>query len=130
MVIPGLISFEKSGTFINRGFFAWRFNKPFGPAGVLPELNLLVRLLSGLTEGCELIASVASIWESMTSQRESVLKGISFDDLKENSILLDGSRWDDLLSWKRPLFITSSNPVKAWANGISQPTGSLADRSN
>ena len=95
MVIPGLTaSFEKSGTFINRDFRSGiSTSRSPGPAGVLPELNSLVRLLSGLTEGCELIASVASIWESMTSQRESVLKGISFDDLKENSILLDGSRW-------------------------------------
>lgn len=97
VVLPSLTSFEKSGTFVNRSFYAQFFRQAVpGPAGILPDLSLLSRLLNGLTEDEEIIPDQNSVWKLMNSVRGSVLKGISLTDVKKEAVLLDSSKWSDL----------------------------------
>lgn len=97
VVLPSLTSFEKSGTFVNRGFYAQSFRQAVpGPAGVLPDLTILSRLHRELTEEEEIAPDLNSIWNKMSGVRNSVLKGISLKDVRKDAVLIDSSKWDDL----------------------------------
>ncbi len=114
VVIPSLTVFEKSGTFVNRGFFAQAFNQVVpGPAGVLPDLNILVRILNGLVKDAEQSADINQIWKEMSRVRNSVLKEVSFDQLKKAPVLLNGSKWAELpFVEKDALHYQSSGKIK------------------
>ena len=97
VVLPSLTSFEKSGTFVNRSFYAQSFRQAVpGPAGVLPDLTILSRLHRELTEEEEIAPDQNSIWNEMSGVRNSPLKGISLKDVHKDSVLIDSSKWDDL----------------------------------
>ena len=97
VVLPSLTSFEKSGTFVNRSFYAQSFRQAVpGPAGVLPDLTILSRLHRELTEEEEIAPDQNSIWNEMSGVRNSPLKGISLKDVRKDAVLIDSSKWDDL----------------------------------
>jgi len=97
VVLPSLTSFEKSGTFVNRSFYAQSFRQAVpGPAGVLPDLTILSRLHRELTEEEEIAPDQNSIWNEMSGVRNSPLKGISLKDVRKDPVLIDSSKWDDL----------------------------------
>ena len=97
VVIPTLTSFEKSGSFVNRGFFLQRFQQAVpGPAGLLPDVHVLARLVKELTGQEEVASDLDSIWKEMGRSSTSPLKGLSFSDTKKDGIQLDGSKWADL----------------------------------
>ena len=114
VVIPSLTVFEKSGTFVNRAFFAQAFKQVVpGPAGVLPDLNILARILNGLVEDSEQSADINQIWEEMSRVRNSVLKEVSFSQLKKAPVLLNGSKWAELpFVEKDALHYQSSGKIK------------------
>jgi NADH-quinone oxidoreductase subunit G len=97
VVLPSLTSFEKSGTFVNRSFYAQSFRQAVpGPAGVLPDLTILSRLHRELTEEEEIVPDQNSIWNEMSGVRNSPLKGVSLKDVRKDAVLIDSSKWDDL----------------------------------
>ena len=97
VVLPSLTSFEKSGTFVNRSFYAQSFRQAVpGPAGVLPDLTILSRLHRELTEEEEIAPDQNSIWNEMSGVRNSPLKGVSLKDVRKDAVLIDSSKWDDL----------------------------------
>ena len=97
VVIPTLTSFEKSGSFINRSFFLQAFQQAVpGPAGLLPDVNVLARLINELVEDASQSPGLPEIWNDMSSSSSSPLKGLSFSDLKKEMVQMDGSKWADL----------------------------------
>jgi len=97
VVIPTLTSFEKSGSFINRSFCLQAFQQAVpGPAGLLPDLSILARLINELLDGVEQNSDLDGIWREMTRLPASPLKGLSFSELKKEMIQLDGSKWAGL----------------------------------
>jgi len=97
VVIPTLTSFEKSGSFVNRGFFLQGFQQAVpGPAGLLPDVSILARLINELTDEGESSSDIDSIWKEMARSSTSPLKGLSFSDFKKEGVQLDGSKWADL----------------------------------
>jgi NADH-quinone oxidoreductase subunit G len=97
VVIPTLTSFEKSGSFVNRGFFLQGFQQAVpGPAGLLPEVSVFSRLINDLNGEGELSSDLNSIWKMMARSSTSPLKGLSVSDFKKDGIQLDGSKWADL----------------------------------
>jgi len=97
VVIPTLTSFEKSGSFINRSFSLQAFQQAVpGPAGLLPDVSILARLISELLDGVEQDSDLDGIWREMARLSSSPLKGLSFSELKQEMIQLDGSKWAGL----------------------------------
>ena len=98
VVIPSLTVFEKSGTFINRSFFAQAFQQCIpGPAGVLPDLLIFTRLINGLSSAEDSQSSnISDIWIELSKLKNGVLRGITFEEIKKNPVLLDHSSWNDL----------------------------------
>ena len=97
VVIPILTSFEKSGSFVNRGFFLQGFQQAVpSPAGLLPDFSIFARLINELTDQTELGSDLDSIWKEMARSSTSPLKGLSFSDFKKEGVQLDGSKWADL----------------------------------
>ena len=97
VVIPSLTSFEKKGTFINRSFFAQGFEQAVpGPAGLLPDILILSRIIEGLDEESKIDPDLSVIWKNLGASPKSPLKGISFSDALESSVKVDGSKWDSL----------------------------------
>ena len=97
VVIPTLTSFERSGSFVNRGFLLQSFQQAVpGPAGLLPDVRVLSRLVKELTLEEQVSSDLDSIWKEMGRSPTSPLRGLSFSDTKKNGIQLDGSKWDDL----------------------------------
>ena len=94
--IAGLTHFEKKGTFINRSFFAQGFEQSIpGPPGILPELNVLCRLIELMDEKNSIVPDFSVKWKNFFTPKSS-LKGVSFDDVIAGSVKIDGSKWDDL----------------------------------
>jgi NADH-quinone oxidoreductase subunit G len=97
VVIPTLTPFEKSGSFVNRSFFLQGFQQSVpGPAGLLPDVSILARLINELNGEAELGSDLSAIWKMMARSSTSPLKGLSFSDFKKDGIKLDGSKWDEL----------------------------------
>ena len=67
-----------------------------GPAGLIPDTQILAKLISLIDPDCLISSNPAEIWETMSKVRNSVLKGISFSDVRKSSIHLDGSNWKNL----------------------------------
>ena len=97
VTIPGLTHFEKKGTFINRSFFVQGFEQAIpGPAGLLPDLYVLCKLIELLDKKNVIAADFSVIWKNLSSLPRSPLKGVSFDDVTAASVKIDGSKWDNL----------------------------------
>ena len=76
VVLPSLTNFEKSGTFINRSFYAQSFKQAVpGPPGVLPDLHILNRLLNGLVEDSAQTSELPLIWDQMRQIPKFLPKG-------------------------------------------------------
>lgn len=96
VVIPTLMVFEKSGTFINQQFRLQKFAQAVpGPAGILPDINTMIRLLSILRKESEVSSSVLLIWSQMITEITQ-FKDISFESLSDTGVLLDSSAFDDI----------------------------------
>ena len=97
VVLPTLTSFEKRGTFINRSFLAQSFEQAVpGPAGVLPDIQLLFRIISSIDDDVKLSPEPSTIWKNLASPPQSPLKGTSFGDALKGPLQIDGSKWNHL----------------------------------
>ena len=97
VLIPSLTSFEKKGTFINRSFFAQGFEQAVpGPAGLLPDLLILSQIIEGLEVESKIDPDLSLIWKKLGSPPKSPLKGITFNDVLESPVKVDGSKWESL----------------------------------
>lgn len=97
VVIPTLTSFEKSGSFINRNFRLQSFKQSVpGPAGLLPDLHIIVSLINGLSEDADQSSDLASIWKQMSKSTTNPLHGIVYSKIAGDGIQLDGAKWDSL----------------------------------
>ena len=75
VVIPSLTNFEKKGTFINRSFFAQGFEQAVpGPAGLLPDLLILSKIIEGLDEESKIDPDLSVIWKNLGAPPKSPLK--------------------------------------------------------
>lgn len=94
VVIPTLTVFEKSGTFINQQFRLQKFTQAVpGPAGLMPDINTLIRLISILRKESEIVSSVPLIWAEMKMQIPQ-FKNLSFESIPDSGVLLDSSAFD------------------------------------
>lgn len=97
VVLPTLTAFEKSGSFINRSFYVQAFLQAIpGPAGLIPDLQILSNLISSVDPESDLSPDLKKIWIAMSRVRNSPLKGISFSDLKQGTVQIDGSKWENM----------------------------------
>ena len=93
--------FRKEGTFINRSFFAQGFEQAVpGPAGLLPDLLILSKIIEGLDEESKI--KLIRDLENLGSPPKSPLK-VSRNDVLESPVKVDGSKWESLPYVKRRL---------------------------
>ncbi len=96
VVLPTLTSFEKTGCFINRNFHLQTFKQAVpGPAGLLPDLQILSALINSLVEESKQSADLATIWKQMSKPASSPLNGIRYNEISGHGIAIDGSKWED-----------------------------------
>jgi NADH-quinone oxidoreductase subunit G len=97
VVLPGLVSFEKSGSYINRSFIAQAFEQSVpGPVGLKSQVEILALIISGLTEENISFSNLDEIWKLVRSDEESLLADIKFSDLLKNGLQINGSSWAHL----------------------------------
>lgn len=97
VIIPTLTSFEKRGTFINRSFLAQAFDQSVpGLPGLLPDMQILCMLLSGLDEGNNITPEFNLIWKNLSSPPNSPFKGMAFSDALQGPLKIDCTKWKNL----------------------------------
>lgn len=96
VAIPTLMVFEKSGTFINQQFRLQKFAQAVpGPAGLMPDINTITRLISILRKESEVTSSVSLVWLQIKSEINQ-FRDISFESVSDTGILLNASAFDDI----------------------------------
>jgi NADH-quinone oxidoreductase subunit G len=95
VLLPGLTVFEKNGSFVNLNFRLQKFQQAVpGPAGLIPDIMLLGKLLSTLT-GNDTPTNINSVWEDLSSENPA-FSGISFANIPTEGQELDGSAYTQL----------------------------------
>jgi len=95
VLLPGLTVFEKNGSFVNLNFRLQKFQQAVpGPAGLIPDIMLLGKLLSKLT-GNDTPTNINSVWEELSSENPA-FTGISFANIPTEGQELDGSAYTQL----------------------------------
>lgn len=96
LIIPALTVFEKSGTFVNQQFRLQKFEQAVpGPAGVMPDITTLGKVLSLLENTDFKGVSYEEIWSAI-SKTVPQLANVQFGSIPETGSLLDGSSWSHL----------------------------------
>lgn len=96
IVIPTLMVFEKSGTFVNQNFRLQKFVQAIpGPAGIMPDINTLNRIISLMKKENDTFSSIKLIWQQMQSNITQ-LKNLSFESIPDTGILLDYSVFNNI----------------------------------
>tara|TARA_B100001248_G_scaffold260540_1_gene249089 strand:+ start:104561 stop:106246 length:1686 start_codon:yes stop_codon:yes gene_type:complete len=93
VTIPTLTVFEKSGSFVNQQFRLQGFAQAVpGPAGVMPDMLVLSRLLALVSKQECALDNAEAIWASMNKELPA-FKGVTFKDsnISDGGLLLDGS---------------------------------------
>lgn len=94
VVIPTLMVFEKSGTFINQQFRLQKFAQAVpGPIGLMPDISSMTRLISFLRKENEDSTSVPLVWSQMRTEIVQ-FRDIAFEDIPDGGVLLDSSAFD------------------------------------
>jgi NADH-quinone oxidoreductase subunit G len=95
VLLPGLTVFEKNGSFVNLNFILQKFQQAVpGPAGLIPDIMLLGKLLHRLT-GNETPTNINSVWEELSSKYPE-FTGISFANIPTEGQELDGANYTQL----------------------------------
>lgn len=96
IVIPTLMVFEKSGTFINQQFRLQKFVQAVpGPVGIMPDINTLNRIISLLKKENDTSSSIKLIWRQMQSSIPQ-FQNLSFETIPDTGVLLDVSTLSNL----------------------------------
>lgn len=91
IVIPTLMVFEKSGTFVNQQFRLQKFVQAVpGPIGIMPDINTLNRIISLLKKENDTFSSIKLIWRQMQSSIPQ-FQNLSFETIPEEGILLEAT---------------------------------------
>jgi len=94
--IPTLTAFEKSGSFINQQFRLQKFSQAIpGPAGILPDINVLTRIITLLMGSDDTVTSLDLIWQRMKEEIKEFSE-VSFRGMPETGVLLDKSRFEHI----------------------------------
>ncbi|MDG0964580.1 MAG: 2Fe-2S iron-sulfur cluster-binding protein [Opitutales bacterium] len=97
IVIPTLTAFEKTGSFINRTFHLQSFKQAVpGPAGLLPDLNILSSLINSLSVDGDQSADLAQIWKQLSKSATSIFHKLSFSSIPSDGLQLNGEKWSEL----------------------------------
>lgn len=96
IVIPTLMVFEKSGTFVNQQFRLQKFAQAVpGPVGIMPDINTLNRIISLMKKENDTLSSIKLIWQQMQSSIPQ-LENLSFESIPGTGILLDASAFNGI----------------------------------
>ncbi|WOO39481.1 2Fe-2S iron-sulfur cluster-binding protein [Rubellicoccus peritrichatus] len=96
VVLPTLMVFEKTGSFVNQQFRLQRFQQCVpGPAGLLPDIILQSRLIAEIKGENAADPSLAAIWKEISAELP-VFEGLSYAKIPDLGVLLDGSAFDAL----------------------------------
>ncbi len=95
IVIPTLMIFEKSGTFVNQQFRLQKFSKAVpGPQGVADDLATLAHLASAAgAKGVS--AELGTLW-SVIAREVKALETTTYANLPDTGLLLDATPWAGL----------------------------------
>lgn len=92
VVIPSLMVFEKSGTFVNQQFRIQKFSKAVpGPAGVSDDLVTLSNLLAAVG-GATLSSDLGALWSTLATEVKP-LATLTYSNLPSSGLLLDSTPW-------------------------------------
>jgi NADH-quinone oxidoreductase subunit G len=92
VVIPTLMVFEKSGTFVNQQFRLQKFLKAVpGPNGAADDLVALGRLVEAAGGGSE-ATEINALWATI-AREVPALGTAAFGNLPETGLLLDATPW-------------------------------------
>jgi NADH-quinone oxidoreductase subunit G len=95
VVLPTMTVFEKSGTFVNQQFRLQKFHKAIpGPVTASDDLVVLSKLLAAVG-GATAPAEINALWSVIASQVPA-LATVTFGNLPETGLLLDGTAWASL----------------------------------
>lgn len=96
IVIPTLMVFEKSGSFVNQEFRLQKFAQAVpGPVGIMPDINTLNRITSLLKQENDTLSSIKLIWRQMQSSVPQ-FQDLSFETIPDSGVLLDSSAFNAL----------------------------------
>ncbi|PWU04562.1 MAG: ferredoxin, partial [Verrucomicrobia bacterium] len=91
IVIPTLMVFEKSGTFVNQQFRLQKFSQAVpGPVGVMPDINTLNRIISLLKKENDTFSSIKLIWRQMHTVIPQ-FENLSYETIPDAGITLESS---------------------------------------
>jgi len=95
VVLPTLMVFEKSGAFVNQQFRLQKFFKAVpGPAGVADDLATFAKLIAAVG-GPAVAGELNAVWTTLAAEVPA-LATITFANLPETGLLLDGTPWAGL----------------------------------
>lgn len=93
---PTLTTFEKSGTFINQQFRLQKFSQAVpGPAGTLPDIVFLCKIIQTLDPDLACEHTLASIWKHL-NESTPLLSKVSYESLPDEGLLLDSTSFKDI----------------------------------
>jgi NADH-quinone oxidoreductase subunit G len=93
VVLPGLTVFEKTGSFVNQQWRVQRFFQAVpGPAGTVPDAQLLAQIQSRLSAAPTAVTSPEALWASLASGVPQ-LAGWTWGGLGSLGKVLDASAW-------------------------------------
>lgn len=96
VVIPSLSVFEKEGSFVNVSFRLQNFNAAVpGPAGILPDYQVLEKVLAPLSDGKAAVVNLDLLWQKI-AESNSAFKGIAWRQIPADGISLDAHPYLDL----------------------------------
>lgn len=96
LILPTLMAFEKSGTFVNQQFRLQKFDQVLpGPAGIMPDIFSMNRLMMHLSKEHEAQLAVSSVWEQIRKQVPQFAE-IAYDSISDEGCLIDGSAFDSI----------------------------------
>ena len=63
---------------------------------MLPDLHVFLNLLNDFSPDSNLSTQLEGVWKQMGKPRASVLRGITFTELKKGAVQLDDDKWKNL----------------------------------
>ena len=95
VAFPTLTVFEKSGTFVNQQFRLQKFHRAVpGVVGALDDL-LILNALVAAAGGDALTTDLSALWKTIAAEVPA-LGTVTFGNLPDTGLLLDGSAWAGL----------------------------------
>jgi NADH-quinone oxidoreductase subunit G len=96
VLLPAATVFERSGSFINQQFRLQTFRQVVpAPAGILPDLILLARLVSLLRGENAVVPTLDQVWDAM-AVATPLFNGLTYSTIPESGHPLDGSAYAGL----------------------------------